>query len=529
MANYEKEKDVFIQRKKTHGFEEYPLIVQPNSILVTNAANDLTMIDTASFLDNLPIQNYAYSSSLATTASVALTAITSTSSLTATSASYVVTASYVLNGGGSGGISSSWASQSLSSSYSDFALDSENASQAIFAITASQADVALSSSYATTTTRATTATTATSSISSSYAISASNAIGMIKNGLNDGLVSITTTSSNAEIDFTTVGPSSPINIQSNTAITTHTTGRNAVSSTTNVKVGDLNGYVTGTHVDIDVGNQTVSVVSGSFISEVTSSAQILVSKTLSGDDDLLITGRNNGSGDYPATIAVKGSVVDFGGDLTLMAGASNTIAGKLTMGVENGSYICVRGVDFDIATSQVGINTLDPKALLHVNGTFSSSNATVKNLNIFGSSSFNGDLSPVVVYCTQSALFFTSSEGGPQGEVSIGNGIVSAEKAFLAYPPSGSPNSVGFIDYYATPNRAAFFNDYGGITPSKVTNVELNYLSGSTGSIQNQLNGKLNSNVGLTATRSFTDSANSNNHEVHILNGLIIEWQVNAF
>ena len=85
-------KDISLQRKKLHGFEEYKLATSANSVVVTNANNDLVMISTSSFGTN------------------------STSSI---SSSYALTASYALNGGSGGGssVSSSWASQSLSASY----------------------------------------------------------------------------------------------------------------------------------------------------------------------------------------------------------------------------------------------------------------------------------------------------------------------------------------------------------------------------------------------------------------------------
>lgn len=90
MADYKKAKDIFIERKRVSGtFEEYPLIVEPNSFLVINSHNDLVMLSMSASLSSSVV-----------------------------SASYAKTASYAMNGGSGGpSISSSWASQSLSTSY----------------------------------------------------------------------------------------------------------------------------------------------------------------------------------------------------------------------------------------------------------------------------------------------------------------------------------------------------------------------------------------------------------------------------
>ncbi len=49
--NYEKDKDVFIQRRTTNNtrFEEAPLIVSPNSVVGVDSSNDLVMIPIANF------------------------------------------------------------------------------------------------------------------------------------------------------------------------------------------------------------------------------------------------------------------------------------------------------------------------------------------------------------------------------------------------------------------------------------------------------------------------------------------------
>jgi hypothetical protein len=120
MINYNV-KDIALQRKKTHGFEEYRLAMSPNSVIVSDAANNLSMVDTASFF---------------------------VSSSTTLSSSYASTASYLVGGQS---LSSSWASQSLSSSYSYLSEQSISASYAPFTqevqTSASWASQSLSSSY----------------------------------------------------------------------------------------------------------------------------------------------------------------------------------------------------------------------------------------------------------------------------------------------------------------------------------------------------------------------------------------------
>jgi hypothetical protein len=49
MNLYQKAKDIFLQRRTPQGkFEESPLIVEPNSVVGTNACNDLIMIPISS-------------------------------------------------------------------------------------------------------------------------------------------------------------------------------------------------------------------------------------------------------------------------------------------------------------------------------------------------------------------------------------------------------------------------------------------------------------------------------------------------
>ena len=89
MPNYQKAKDIFTQRKVVDGtFEEYPLVVQPNSVIVTDAANNLIMVTTASLIAGTGSIEFATSASYANTASYA-TNVPSTASLSNT-ASYLM-------------------------------------------------------------------------------------------------------------------------------------------------------------------------------------------------------------------------------------------------------------------------------------------------------------------------------------------------------------------------------------------------------------------------------------------------------
>lgn len=120
MAHYEKDKDIYIQRKKGSGFEEVPLIVHPDSILSINSANDLVTISTASFNTQVST-SYAISSSYSLNAGSSITTgsnypITSSwseNSIFSETASYAYTSSYELEIE----VSTSFASASISSSY----------------------------------------------------------------------------------------------------------------------------------------------------------------------------------------------------------------------------------------------------------------------------------------------------------------------------------------------------------------------------------------------------------------------------
>lgn len=92
MPNYEKAKDIFIQRKKSSGggtFEEYPLIVSPNSVVTIDSANNLTVTPLSYFAQS----SESISSSYSKTASVALNV--------PQTASHADTASYALYVSGS--------------------------------------------------------------------------------------------------------------------------------------------------------------------------------------------------------------------------------------------------------------------------------------------------------------------------------------------------------------------------------------------------------------------------------------------
>jgi len=223
MNNYQKAKDIFIQRKTSADtFEEYPLIVQPNSIIITDSDNNLLMILTSSFTSS------SISSSHSNTASVAIYAFSTDSSSFASSsisssytqtASYVASASYypiIINV-----LSASFASSSISASYalggyltnslsaltSDFALlagnsiNSTSASYSLtssyynqlwlktgsnYPITTSWSDISLSSNYISganvggfvnNSIYSTSSSFASSSLTASFAISSSNVFG----------------------------------------------------------------------------------------------------------------------------------------------------------------------------------------------------------------------------------------------------------------------------------------------------------------------------------------------------------------
>ena len=93
MSNYEKAKDVFIQRKKSLGaFEEYPLIVGPNSVVATNASNDLIMIPVVELFSFASVGSASY----ANTASWAINAING-GTLLITGSTYPITSSWSEN------------------------------------------------------------------------------------------------------------------------------------------------------------------------------------------------------------------------------------------------------------------------------------------------------------------------------------------------------------------------------------------------------------------------------------------------
>jgi hypothetical protein len=107
--------------------------------------------------------------------------------------------------------------------------------------------------------------------------------------------------------------------------------------------------------------------------------------------------------------------------------------------------------------------------------------------------------SSITIVSKQGAITITS-EGNP-AETSIENGSMAAEGGFIVYNSVGSGS--GFIDTYASPNRAATFNSFGGIQSSPTTDVELSYLSGSTGNIQSQLDNLVPSSASFSLTSSY--------------------------
>lgn len=127
---YLKSKDTFTQRRTpdNNGFEEYPLIVQPSSIVHTDNQNNLTL----SSIDNFSVgtASYAISASHAH--------ITDTASYTITNiiTQSVETSSY--------SISASWASRSL---FAGYANNSSASSYASYALTAGSSILSTTASY----------------------------------------------------------------------------------------------------------------------------------------------------------------------------------------------------------------------------------------------------------------------------------------------------------------------------------------------------------------------------------------------
>ena len=177
MSLYQKNKDVFIQRRNINntGFEEYPIIVSPDGVIITDTLNNLACQSKSDFLSAL-------------TASI--------------SASYALTASYALNGGGSGSnfslttgstypITSSWSNNTVSASYSNtssYAITASyvttsswsnntiSASYAVFSSTSSIALSTISASYSNTSSYSISASISINALSSSTSISASYAL-----------------------------------------------------------------------------------------------------------------------------------------------------------------------------------------------------------------------------------------------------------------------------------------------------------------------------------------------------------------
>jgi hypothetical protein len=89
---YQKAKDIFTERKSsTMTFEEWALIVQPNSVVVINAANDLSLLPLSSFANSFFVSASLFASS---SISSSYSLYSETSSVHINNAD---TASYVLN------------------------------------------------------------------------------------------------------------------------------------------------------------------------------------------------------------------------------------------------------------------------------------------------------------------------------------------------------------------------------------------------------------------------------------------------
>lgn len=107
MSNYEKYKDIFTQRRNSsnNGFEEFPIIVSPNSVLFVSSNGDLITLNTASLMQYASVGSASY----ALSASYA-----SNNSNTASYALQSLSASYASNGATE---SASYATNALSASY----------------------------------------------------------------------------------------------------------------------------------------------------------------------------------------------------------------------------------------------------------------------------------------------------------------------------------------------------------------------------------------------------------------------------
>lgn len=105
----------------------------------------------------------------------------------------------------------------------------------------------------------------------------------------------------------------------------------------------------------------------------------------------------------------------------------------------------------------------------------------------------------VAVYTTGS-VFAVSSSFGPGNEAGFGNGICFADFGFQ------SLGGIGFLDATQTTGRVATWGASQSVSGSKVLVTELDNVSGITGSIQSQLNGKQNtiiSGSSLLITSSY--------------------------
>lgn len=140
---YEKAKDLILIRRTSDNkeFEEYPLIVQPQSVLMTDPTNDIVMFNVCGLsVAFARSASYSESGSYAHTASFSFQNATSSWAWFALSSSFANSASYTVSS--SNAISASWADTA------SFALEASAAYSAAFASDAVSASYAFSASYA---------------------------------------------------------------------------------------------------------------------------------------------------------------------------------------------------------------------------------------------------------------------------------------------------------------------------------------------------------------------------------------------
>lgn len=99
----------------------------------------------------------------------------------------------------------------------------------------------------------------------------------------------------------------------------------------------------------------------------------------------------------------------------------------------------------------------------------------------------------------------------PTGDVTISNtGVTSISAGVIVDADVNASAGIGLGKLAATtPNRALVSNGVGVISPSSVTDVEVSYLSGTTGPIQTQLAGKQATITGAATTITSTNLASN--------------------